>query len=182
VTTSGLLKPFVAALLLSSSPPDTMNKSQIDTTVITRASLDQLDEAFDIVSEYYHVENIVLRDTKEYFEKYFADNAGVFLAKQYEKLVGCVVLRPLDESAGHAEMKRLYVRPEYRGLGIAEKLVNAMHAYAQKYGYSWCYLDTADDCTAAIRLYGRHGYKMCERYNENPEATMFMRKQLDDQQ
>jgi len=157
-----------------------MNKAQVDTTIITRASLDQIDEAFDIVSEYYQVENIVLRDTKEYFEKYFAANSGVFLAKQNDMLVGCVVLRPLDETAGHAEMKRLYVRPEYRGQGIAEKLVNAMHEYAQKVGYSWCYLDTADDCTAAIRLYGRHGYKMCERYNENPEATMFMRKKLDD--
>jgi ribosomal protein S18 acetylase RimI-like enzyme len=147
---------------------------------IFRATLDQIDAAYEIVSEYCQVENVVLRDTKEYFHKYFSENSGVFLAIEDDRAIGCVVLRPLGDSKVDAEMKRLYVKPEQRAKGIADRLVTTMHDYAKEKGYKWCYLDTADYCHAAIRLYDRHGYKMCERYNENPDANVFMRKKLDD--
>jgi len=40
------------------------------------------------------------------------------------------------------------------------------------------YLDTKDDLISAIKFYQRQGYEACERYNDNPQATMFMRKKL----
>jgi len=72
----------------------------------------------------------------------------------------------------------MYVRPEARGQGIAERLLKALEEYAVQAGYQTLYLDTKDDLTTAIRFYQRHGYEACERYNENPQATMFMRKGL----
>jgi len=45
-------------------------------------------------------------------------------------------------------------------------------------GYEWLYLDTKDDLENAIRFCKRHGYECCDRYNSNPQATIFMRKQF----
>jgi ribosomal protein S18 acetylase RimI-like enzyme len=75
-------------------------------------------------------------------------------------------------------VKRLYVRPESRGQHIADRLLEALEEYAFEAGYRALYLDTKDDLVVAIHFYQRHGYGLCERYNDNPQATIFMRKDL----
>ena len=45
-------------------------------------------------------------------------------------------------------------------------------------GLEWVYLDSYDDLKAAIAVYEKRGYARCERYNENPQATVFMRKNI----
>ncbi len=45
-------------------------------------------------------------------------------------------------------------------------------------GYEWLYLDTTDDMVAAQRFYAALGYELTTRYNDNPQATIFMRKDL----
>ena len=92
--------------------------------------------------------------------------------------VGCVCLRPLPAIENASECKRLYVRPAGRGMGIANRLMDALESYAGTVGYQAVYLDTYDDLKPAIALYAGRGYKPCERYNNNPQATVFMRKQL----
>jgi ribosomal protein S18 acetylase RimI-like enzyme len=92
--------------------------------------------------------------------------------------VGCIALRPLPRFEHSGEVKRLYVRPESRGRYIADGLLKALEDYAVDAGYRTLYLDTKDDLVAAIRFYHRHGYEDCERYNENPQATIFMHKDL----
>ena len=72
----------------------------------------------------------------------------------------------------------MYVRPAWRGLGLAQKLLEAAECLAREAGYRSIYLDTTDEMLAAARLYERNGYQRCERYNENPQATIFMRKKL----
>ncbi len=54
----------------------------------------------------------------------------------------------------------------------------AFEDYAAAQGIGWLYLDTKQDLQAAIQFYERSGYRRCERYNDNPQATIFMRKQL----
>jgi GNAT superfamily N-acetyltransferase len=76
------------------------------------------------------------------------------------------------------EVKRLYVKPAMRGRKIADGLLGALEEYAVAFGYRTLYLDTKDDLLAAIKFYERHGYERCERYNQNPQATIFMRKGL----
>jgi ribosomal protein S18 acetylase RimI-like enzyme len=70
------------------------------------------------------------------------------------------------------------VKPVARGRGIADKLLNAQEEYARSQGVEWIYLDSYDDLKAAIALYERRGYERCERYNTNPQATLFMRKRI----
>ena len=146
---------------------------------IERASLERMDEAYGIVREYYEAVGVVVRDDSNSFARdYFGAGSGVWLAYEDESMVGCIALRPLPQLGRAGEIKRMYVKPEARGQGIAERLLKALEEYAAEAGYWALYLDTKDDLTTAIRFYQRHGYEACERYNENPQATMFMRKGL----
>ena len=137
------------------------------------------DTACVIVEEYYEAMSVVARDTREAFAQlYFEDGTGIWLAWFRNRVIGCIALRAMPQFTDSGEVKRLYVKPEYRGREIAVALHDALETYARNFGYQWLYLDTADNMTAAIRFYESHGYGRCALYNENPQATIFMRKEL----
>jgi GNAT superfamily N-acetyltransferase len=145
---------------------------------IYRASEDQKEVAYEIVEEYYRAASVVVReDPQKFWQEYFEPGAGVWLAELDGGLVaGCVALRRLREKLECGEIKRLYVRPAYRGQGIADLLLEALEKHATEFGYRWLYLDTAADMKAAQRFYERKGFSQSERYNDNPQAAIFMRK------
>jgi ribosomal protein S18 acetylase RimI-like enzyme len=87
-------------------------------------------------------------------------------------------LRRLESIEKSSECKRLYVKPWARGRVIADKLLDSQEMHARKEGLEWIYLDSYDDLKTAIALYERRGYERCERYNDNPQATVFMRKKI----
>jgi GNAT superfamily N-acetyltransferase len=141
--------------------------------------MDRVEEAYAIVREYYEAVGVVVReDAAEFAHDYFGEGAGIWLASEGEKTLGCIALRPLPQIDSAGEVKRLYVKPEARGRGVAELLLKALEEYACGFGYRWLYLDSKDDLVDAIRFYQKHGYEVCERYNENPQATIFMKKEL----
>ena len=146
---------------------------------IHRAQMEEIDEAYGLVREYYEEVGVVVREDRGQFEEqYFADGAGVWLAAVEGASVGCVGLRRLRTEPCCGEIKRMYVRAAHRSQGIAEALLGALEEYASNYGYEWLYLDTTDSMKAAVRFYQRNSYEACERYNENPQATLFMRKRM----
>jgi ribosomal protein S18 acetylase RimI-like enzyme len=141
--------------------------------------------AFQLVEEYNDAVDVALRDSPESFEHdYFRPGSGFWLAQSQcgsqvgSQVAGCIALRPLRTREQAGEIKRLYVRPEFRGSGAALALLVALEQYAQASGYEWLYLDSKDDLKAALRFYERHGYEPCERYNRNQQATVFLRKAL----
>ncbi len=136
--------------------------------------------AIDLLQEYYEAVNVVQRDSPEAMQEILDDpESGIWLAYSEQQPVGCVVLRRLRAIPSAAECKRLYVRPQARGQRIADQLLDALEQFARDAGIEWIYLDSYDDLKAAIALYRKRGYAACERYNTNPQATVFMRKQLD---
>lgn len=146
---------------------------------IHRAQLEEVDVAFALVREYYEQVGVVVReDRAEFEEQYFGDGAGVWLAVVAGEAVGCIALRSLGTGPHCYEIKRMYVRAPHRGCRIAEELLGALEEYSAKYGYEWLYLDTTDSMKAATRFYKRNSYEACERYNDNPQATLFMRKRM----
>lgn len=156
-----------------------MTKHPANQLTVRRATLEESAAAWAIVDEYYDAAGVVARDAKEDFERiYFGDGAGVWLATIANTVVGCVALRSLAKFAHSGEVKRLYVRPEQRGLGIAKALYESLEEYAGERGYEWLYLDTTDEMVAAQRFYAALGYELATRYNDNPQATIFMRKDL----
>ena len=136
-------------------------------------------EAFALLEEYYEAVQVVVRDTPAKLQA-MLDEPGTALWLAYfdGALAGCVMVRPLPQMPRACECKRLYVRPAARGHQIADRLMDALEDFARAEGVEWVYLDTYDDLTAAIALYERRGYERCARYNDNPQATVFLRKQL----
>ena len=146
---------------------------------VRRATSEESDVAWKIVNEYYDAASVVARDAKEDFTQiYFCDGAGVWLATIANTVVGCVALRSLTKFTQSGEVKRLYVQPLHRGRGIAAALYQSLEEYARASGYEWLYLDTTDNMVAAQRFYAALGYELTTRYNDNSQATIFMRKDL----
>jgi len=136
-------------------------------------------EAEFLLNEYYEAVGVVKRDTSAAIADYLSDEAsGLWIAYVDDFPAGCVVLRPLQTIDAATECKRLYVRPQFRGRGIADALLDVMEEYALEKAANWVYLDSKDDLKDALRIYVRRGYQPCERYNDNPRATVFLRKRL----
>lgn len=111
--------------------------------------------------------------------KYAPPSGALLLARDGDgEALGCVALRCLDTD-GAAEMKRLYVAPNGRGLGLGRRLVEAVAAEARRLGYREIRLDTLPTMTEAIALYGRCGFEPMQPYYDTPVAgTHFMRRPL----
>lgn len=91
--------------------------------------------------------------------------------------IACAALRAMGDGA--CEMKRLYVRPEARGLGAGRALLSALIKTARTLGYREMWLDTLPTMQAAQQLYRRHSFVEASAYYETPVAgTVFMRLEL----
>ncbi len=96
---------------------------------------------------------------------------GVLLVVHVDgALAGCGALRPLDSSdyANAGEMKRLYVRPQFRGLGLGRLLAEAILDAARQRGYACVLLDTLSDMETARALYQDLGFTEIAPYYYNP--------------
>jgi putative acetyltransferase len=106
----------------------------------------------------------------------YAPPAGRLLLALWEKRpAGVIALRALDD-AGLCEMKRLYVRPEFRGHGIGRILAERVIGEAREIGYSRMRLDTVQGkMDRAIAMYGELGFKETVPYYSTPVGqTLFM--------
>lgn len=105
--------------------------------------------------------------------EYAPPEGRLFLALCEDRIAGCAALRKLD--AGVCEMKRMYVRPEFRGKKIGRALAAALIEEARKIGYRRMRLDTVSKLKEAIALYRSLGFKDCKPYRHNPiEGAIFM--------
>ena len=93
-----------------------------------------------------------------------------------EIAVGCGGLKRINDTTG--EIKRMWVHPDWRGLGLGRRLLAELEAAAERMGYARVVLDTNETLTEAIALYDRAGYYSIERYNDNPYAQRWFAKEL----
>ncbi len=107
----------------------------------------------------------------------FGPPDGVFvLARLDGDLAGCAALRRHDAEA--AELKRLYVRPAYRRLGLARRLMAAMEDRARGLGYRRLVLETGSRQPEAVLLYEALGYRRTDNFGyhqESPSVRSFVR-------
>jgi putative acetyltransferase len=108
----------------------------------------------------------------------YAPPTGQLLSAEVDsRMVGCVALRRLDDGIG--EMKRLYVRPEFRGCKLGRRLAKAVIAEARRIGYPAVRLDTLPSMAAARALYQSLGFLFIPRYNDNPaEGAVYLELKL----
>ncbi|MDH4196431.1 MAG: GNAT family N-acetyltransferase [Candidatus Aminicenantes bacterium] len=98
--------------------------------------------------------------------KYAPPTGALLLAFDGEEAQGCVALRGI--APGVCEMKRLYVRPAYRGQGLGRTLAEAVIAEGRRIGYRTMRLDTLEKLREAIGLYESLGFRRIPPYYANP--------------
>jgi putative acetyltransferase len=112
------------------------------------------------------------QELRELPGEYAAPRGALLVARVGGALAGCCALRPLDTAdyPNAAEMKRLFVRPAYRGLGVGRLLAEGTLDAARQSGYDCVLLDTLDDMEAARALYEELGFEEVPPYYFNPIA------------
>lgn len=132
----------------------------------------QIEQARALIQEYTNALGIDLGFQD--FEQEMAGFPGAYappggrllLALDGAEAAGCVGIRRLEPET--CEMKRLYIRPAYRGHRLGRRLVEAALEQARVMGYSAMYLDTLPGMDAAIRLYESFGFQRTAPYYSNP--------------
>ncbi len=137
-------------------------------TIRIAASAEDFELARELFREYVRTPGVAVcavgfEEELATLERYYK---AVVLAFQGERAVGCGALRTLE--AGVGEMKRVYVRPEARGLGVGRALVVAVLEQAR--GMRVVRLDTMPSMGAAIRMYESLGFRRIEAYSDSHPA------------
>lgn len=148
---------------------------------VSSKDLDQVRELFQEYATSLGFELCFQNFDKELTElpgDYAPPSGCLFLLLYESKIAGCVALRNMGE--GVCEMKRLYVRPEFRGKRIGKTLVLAIIKEARHIGYNRMRLDTVPAMQEAISLYRSLGFEEIEPYRYNPiEGAIFMELKLE---
>ncbi len=115
------------------------------------------------------------RDLAELQERYGGARAGFWVATDNDKVVGTVAVRKKDAST--CELKRLYVRTDFRGQGVGQLLYEHAEAFARAAGYTRIFLDSSRRFGKAHRLYERNGFVLLAEIDNEWEDNEY-EKQL----
>jgi putative acetyltransferase len=113
-------------------------------------------------------------------EKLILEGVSFFVMRYNEELAGCGALKLFP--ADFAEVKRMYVRPQFRGMGFGKMMLDHLAAFARERGVSLLRLETGIHQAEAIGLYERMGFQQIGPfgdYREDP-LSLFYEKRIDE--
>lgn len=128
-------------------------------TVILRERPDS-DDAMQLIAELEaHLEPLYPADSRHGFsvEKLLREEVVFFVIYHDEQPAGCGGVKLFDNAYG--EVKRMYVRPQFRGLGLGKLMLDHLADYTRQHGIEILRLETGIHQTDAIRLYERYGFR-----------------------
>jgi ribosomal protein S18 acetylase RimI-like enzyme len=159
-----------------------ISKQQIE--YIHAEGNDLMEEARQLFIEYARSLNVDLsfqnfaEELEELPKRYGPPDGLIIIAYVDGKSAGCAALHRLSEEI--CEMKRLYVREDFRDLGIGKKLIAVILAEAVKLNYRFIRLDTLPTMGKAQSLYESFGFYDVDPYVYNPiPGTRFLERKLD---
>lgn len=139
--------------------------------------------AKELFREYAHEINVDLsfqrfeEELESLSSMYAPPHGGIILCKQDVRYAGSIAIRKIDKEI--CELKRMYVRPSFRKLGIGKSLIFFATKLAKDLGYKKIRLDTLNYMHPAIKLYEEAGFNKIEPYYFNPNKTaVFFEKQI----
>lgn len=149
-----------------------------DVDIVVPSSSEQLDQVRHLFAEYAASLGIDLcfqnftEELQTLPGEYCAPRGALLAATVDGQFAGCCAMRPLDtvDYTNACEMKRLYVRPAFRGLGLGRIMVENILESARLAGYGCILLDTLDDMESARALYEELGFSEIPPYYFNPIA------------
>jgi len=101
---------------------------------------------------------------------YAPPSGAMLLLAQGDRWVGCGAIRPLEP--GICEIKRMYLRPGWRGQGFGAEILESLLVRAKEIGHHSVRLDTLRRLEPALALYQRYGFTEVAAYNFNPEPDI----------
>ena len=140
--------------------------------IIQATTAEQIQESAQLFREYQTQLNVDLcfqgfeQELATLPGKYASPKGAILLAIHNNKTIGCVAVRAIEGNS--CEMKRLYVRNEFRGLSAGRKLAEAVIDKARALGYAKMQLDTLERLETAIGLYSKLGFVQTKPYYDNP--------------
>jgi ribosomal protein S18 acetylase RimI-like enzyme len=153
-------------------------------TIEPAGSAEDVATAFALIREYADALGVDLcfqdleRELAELPGAYAPPRGRLLLARVDGQTAGCVALRPLGPDV--CEMKRLYVRPAFRGAGAGRALVESVLAEAKSVGYRRMVLDTLATMESAQALYRAFGFRPASPYYDNPiSGAVYLERTLD---
>ena len=155
-----------------------------------RLAIDDVDNIKELFTEYTKMLIDMESDFQNYLNiqnydseienlrgKYGLPDGRLYIAYSDNHAVGCIALRKINNT--ECEMKRLYVKPQFRGNGLAKSLVELIINDAREIGYRYMLLDTLPGLKTAIKMYENLGFYRIPSYNDSPvENTVFMKLDL----
>ncbi|MBD5520224.1 MAG: GNAT family N-acetyltransferase [Lachnospiraceae bacterium] len=127
----------------------------------------------NMIQKYLNIQHYD-EEIKHLETKYGLPYGRLYLAYYDGEAAGCIGLRKIDEQ--NCEMKRYYVRPEFRGKKIGNQLIQQIITDAKEIGYSYMLLDTLPFLENAIFVYKKFGFYEIECYNDSPMSTSIYMK------
>jgi len=117
------------------------------------------------------------RELEEITIQYNQPVGGLILLTTGPEYIGCVGIRRLENQV--AELKRMYIKPQFRKLGLGKILLDRAMDLAKDLGYHKIRLDTLVSLTAAVHLYEKAGFKRIEAYYTNPgQEVLYYEKDI----
>ena len=110
---------------------------------------------------------------------YGPPTGGLFLVQAQGTYVGCAALRQIENNTT-CELKRMYLQPAYRGLGIGNAIMERSIGLARRLGYTVMKLDTIGyKMPWAVKLYESYGFRETTPYNYNPhEGVLYFEREI----
>ena len=150
---------------------------------ITPTNESQLQDAINLFNEYANSLNISLefqhfKEELNIINSMYGSPTGcLLLVYDKDQAIGCAAYRKIGE--GICELKRMYIKPNYRKKGIGQKLVEMLCDKARQNGYTLMRLDTLDSMIPAILLYHNNGFYNIDAYYHNPNVgVIYMERKL----